>query len=346
MELAMRTLKILLITIMAAATGITVAASSATAAPDAEGTVTIESVTCASLGLPALCDDALYTAIKTYKVYADTNPSNPMPSPGHFTYIYKIVNDPSSTMMVGSLRRFDTETPASGTIAAGFLDGSSVEPNDVEVQSTVVRWVFESDFIDPGEASEELYLVSAFGPGEVTDTTVGVGSAFAIDTQTTSVGPVMAPPAVPCTIGFWKNRELKEEGLLKFFPGSNFDDVKAEAVAISSVFASEAELIAALTSKGARSMEARAKQQLAALLLNVAAGNLYSSNTKCRLFTGEHGTEIDTTGDGVADTNIEAALVLIESNILSGEKSLIAAAQSLADDINNGVGVLNQAVFE
>jgi hypothetical protein len=247
--------------------------------------------------------------------------------------------------MVGSLRRFDTETPSSGTIAAGFLDAAGVEPNQVEVGSTVVRWVFEADFIDPGEASEELYLVSAFGPGSVTDTMQGVGSAFAIDTRTTSVGPVMAPPAVPCTIGFWKNREMKEEGLLKFFPGSDFDDVKAEAVALSSVFNTEAELIAALTSKGARSMLDRAKQQLAALLLNIAAGNLYSSNTKCRLFTGEHGTEIDTTGDGIADTNIEAALTLIESNILSGDKFLIAAAQSFADDINNGVGVLNQAVF-
>jgi len=342
----MRNLNLLRTTAVAAAMASIAAVNPAKAAPDAEGTVIIESVTCASLNLPGLCDDALYTAINTYKVYADTNPDNPMPSPGHFTYIYKIVNDPDSVPLVGSLRRFDTETPASGTIAAGFLDGSGVEPNDVEVQSTVVRWVFEEDFIDPGEASEELYLISAFGPGLVTETTAGVGSAFAIDTQMTSVGPVMAPPAVPCTIGFWKNRQFEADGLLKFFPDGQFDDVKAEAVAISSVFSTEAELVAALTSKGARDIETRARQQLAALLLNIAAGDLYSSNTKCRLFTGEHGTEIDTTGDGIADMNVEAALVLIESNLLSGDEQLIADAHSLADDINNGFGVLNLGVFE
>lgn len=342
----MRTLKILRTTMVVAAAAAGLAANPATAAPDAEGTVIIESVTCASLGLGAPCDEFVYKVIKTYEVYADTNPDNPMPSPGNFTYIYKLLSDPSSYPLVGSLRRFDTATPASGTIAAGFINGSGVKPNAVEVQSTVVRWVFEDNFIDPGEASEELYLISAFGPGAVTDTMAAVGSAFAIDTQTTSVGPVMAPPAVPCTIGFWKNREFEEKGLLKFFQGSDFDDVKAEAVAISSIFTSEQELIDALTSNGPRGPEARAKQQLAALLLNVAAGNLFSSNTKCRLFTGVYGTELDTTGDGIADTNIEAALVLIESNILSGDRALILEAQSLADDINNGVGVLNQAVFE
>jgi len=307
--------------------------------------VVIESVTCESLGLGGVCNDALYTAIKTYKVYADTNPDNPMPSPGNFTYIYKVLNDPNSYPLAGSLRRFDTETPSSGTVAAGFMNGAGVEPNAVEVESTVVRWVFESDFIDPGEASEELYLISAFGPGSVSDTTTAVGSAFAIDTQATTVGPVMAPPAVPCTIGFWKNRYVEKQGLEKFFPGSDFDAVVAEAVAISSVFATEAELIEALTSKGTRDIETRARQQLAALLLNIAAGNLYSSNMKCRLFIGEHGTQLDTTGDGLPDTNVEAALVLIESNILSGDDSLIHEAHALADDINNGVGVLNQAVF-
>jgi len=165
------------------------------------------------------------------------------------------------------------------------------------------------------------------------------------DQPSTTVGPVMAPPAVPCTIGFWKNRYVEKQGLEKFFPGSDFDAVVAEAVAISSVFATEAELIEALTSKGTRDIETRARQQLAALLLNIAAGNLYSSNMKCRLFIGEHGTQLDTTGDGLPDTNVEAALVLIESNILSGDDSLIHEAHALADDINNGVGVLNQAVF-
>jgi len=47
----------------------------------------------------------------------------------------------------------------------------------------------------------------------------------------------------------------------------------------------------------------------------------------------------------VADLTLEAALTLIESNILSGDPDLQGEAQSLADDINNGIGVLNSSMF-
>ena len=89
-----------------------------------------------------------------------------------------------------------------------------------------------------------------------------------------------------------------------------------------------------------RSDVERAKQQLAAVLLDIAAGLLYPANIQCRTFLGVNGTQIDTNGDGVADMTLEAALTLIESNILSGDPALQQAALELADDINNGVGVL------
>jgi hypothetical protein len=321
-------------------------AQPAAAAADAEGSVTIDSVSCEDLGLSSFCTGAAYSALKTFEVYEDANPSNPMPSAGNYTYVYTITNDPDSNPFIGSLRVFETATPASGTIDAGFIDGGGVEPSSVEIQSTVVRWHFETDFIDPGETSESLYLISPFGPGEITDSMAAVGSSAAIDTRTTSVGPVLAPPAVACTIGFWKNREDGKVGLLKFFEDGDFDLVKAEAVLISSVFDTPADLVAALTSKGRRSIAERAEQQLAALLLNIAAGNLFPTNTKCRLFMGEKGTLLDTSGDGLADNNVEAALTLIESNILSGDPNLQAEAQAFADDINNGVGVIDVTVFQ
>jgi hypothetical protein len=318
-------------------------AQSAAAAADAEGSITIESQSCEDLGLSTFCTGAAYSVLETFEVYSDTNPSNPMPSPGNFTYVYAVANDPDSNSFIGSLRVFETATPESGTVAAGYMDGSGVEPNFVEVQPTVVRWHFESDFIDPGETSESLYLVSPFGPGDIAE--AAVGSSFAIDTRAISVGPVMAPPPVACTIGFWNNRESGQNGLLKFFADGGYDLVKDEAVLISSIFDTPAELVAALTSKGRRGIEERAKQQLAALLLNVAAGNLFPTNTRCRLFVGEKGTLIDTNGDGEPDTNVEAALILIESNILSGDPNLQAEAHELADDINNGVGVIDATVF-
>jgi hypothetical protein len=316
------------------------------AAADAEGSVTIDSITCEELGLSSFCTGSAYSALETFEVYADTHPNNPMPSSGDFTYVYTITNDSDSNPLIGSLRVFEAATPVSGTIDAGSINGNGVEPSWVEIQSTVVRWHFETDFIDPGETSESLYIVSPFGPGEITDSMAAVGSSSAIDTRFTTVGPTLAPPATPCTIGFWKNREDRKNGVLKYFENGDYELVKAEAVLVSWVFDTAAELVAALTSKGRRNVEERAEQQLAALLLNIAAGNLFPTNTKCRLFLGNWGTLLDTDGDGVADSNLEAALTLIESNILSGDPILQAEAHELADDINNGVGLIDAWVIE
>jgi len=318
----------------------------AAAAPDAQGMVTFESVTCESLNLGGLCTGPLYTAFGHYKVYSDVNPDNPMPSANNWTYVYEVANDAGSYPQAGSLRRFDLETPSSATVDAGFLDAAGVEPNDVQIDPTVVRFVFEQDFIDPNEGSEQLYVISAFGPGAENETPSAVGSAFAIDTPKTTVGPLTAPPAVPCTIGFSGSLANGEEGTLQYFPGAEFDAVLAEAVAISTVFATEEELLAALDRQSGRDIESRARRQLAALLLDVAAGNLYSSNTRCRLFAGDNGTEIDIDDDGVADMTLGEALALIESWILSGDRGLIAQAHTLADDINNGVGVLNLGSYD
>jgi len=252
----------------------------AAAAPDAEGSQTITSETCENLGLGAFCTGPVYEAVKAFSVYSDVNPDNPMPVAGNFTYVYTITNQPGSNALLGPIKQFDVAVPANGVSDQGYFDGAGVEPSSIDNQSTVVRFNFDVDFIDPGETSEELYLISPYGPGAVTDTMIALGSTFSIDTTYTCVGPVVAPPSLGCTIGFWKNREDGKAGMLKFFPNGDFDAVKAEAVAISSVFATEAELVEALTSKGPRTIEERAKQQLAALLLNIAAGNLYPSNTK------------------------------------------------------------------
>jgi hypothetical protein len=329
-------------------TGVT---SPAAAAPDAEGSITITSADCEDVGLGGLCTGPLYEATKTFQVFGADNPDNPVPVAGNFTYIYTIANSPSSVAIFGALNELNVQTPPNGTTSAGFVDGAGVEPSATEIAAGDIRWSFDAPNINPGETSEQLYLVSPYGPGEQPNTLVAVGNVFSIDTQATCVGPVVAPPALACTIGFWKNREAGKNGLLKFFPDdpdAEYAAVKAEAVSISSVFATEAELVAALTSMGARSIEERARQQLAALLLNVAAGKLFPNNTKCRLFLDfgtNNGTELDLDGDGLADTTVEAALTTIESNILSGDPALQQEAKDLADDINNGVGVINSTMF-
>lgn len=280
-----------------------------------------------------------YTAVKSAKFYREGNPGDPFPGDDANTYVYTLANDAGSAI---GLIGMGIEIPggtAGVVIGAGVLAGPGVVPSETQVLANEVRWNFFDTPVQPGESSAQLYIISTYDPG-VADLTVN--GDFGLDAPgTCGIVPVEPPEFVgtpnPCTIGFWKNREDGKKGLLQFFPDSDFGAVKAQAVAISSVFSSEAELVEALTSKGARTTEERAKQQLAALLLNLAAGSLFPDNTKCRLFSGN---EVDTNGDGGADLTVGEALTLIESNILSGDPALQEAAKDLADDINNGIGVI------
>jgi hypothetical protein len=276
-----------------------------------------------------------YTVQKTVQVYAADNCGNPLPVAGQFTYVYSLQVLSDSTI---GILNFVIPIPGSGSVSQyTSIDGAGVNPTSITKVASSVTWDFGPNGINPGEISDDLVLVSPYAPG---GNVASIGGQFGLDANGECLGPVVAPEPITCTIGFWKNREDGKSGLLKFFPGADYDAVKAEAVAISTVFGSVAELTAALTSKGPRTIEERAKQQLAALVLNVAAGALFPANTKCRVFLGANGTQIDLDGNGTADMTLEAALTQIESDILSGDPALQQAAHDLADDINNGVGVL------
>lgn len=276
----------------------------------------------------------IYTVEKTVSVYADDNCGNPAPLAGQFTYVYSVSVTAGSTI---GILNFQIPTPAGSVTNATFIPGAGVDPTNITVLSGSVVYDFGPAGINPGEMSDDLIIQSPYAPGSAT---ASIGGQFGLDSTGDCLGPVVAPEPITCTIGFWKNREAGKKGTLQHFPATDFDDVKALAVSISTVFATEAELVAALTSKGNRTIEERAKQQLAAVLLDVAAGVLYPANTKCRTFLGENGTQVDLDGDGTADITLEEALTQIESDILSGDDALIHAAHQLADDINNGIGVL------
>ena len=145
-----------------------------------------------------------------------------------------------------------------------------------------------------------------------------------------------APEPIPCCIGFCKNSHDENQGTQKFFLGSYFDDIKSAAVALSGgVFADKQELVNALTSKGKRTIFERAKQQIAALLLNLAAEDVTPSNGKCQLdeansITSNACGENLSVGDAVDE-------VLIE---IFGDLSAQQDALNCADDLNNGIGVV------
>jgi len=296
------------------------------------GTVTIEDPTFGFLSVQ-----------KDFEVFSDDNCANPVAVDGSFTYVYNLeVLD-----QVGLLQ---FRVPVAGPSAVselGFIaGGTDVEPASSSVQEIPAgsgQWfaVFEfSPALATGEKTAPLYVVSPFQPGDVT---VGLDGDFGLSAEGPCLGPVELPEPCPCSAFFWKLRALDWWWVTKYFPGSQFDDVKARAVELSGgFFADEGELVSSLFHFGFLSAEKRARRQLAALLLNLAAGELFPGNTKCRLFQG---TELDLDGDDVADQTVAEALGEIITGIESGDYSTQNDAFKLALDINLGRNVIGAVSF-
>jgi len=301
-------------------------AGAASAAPDASGSVTLVEP-----------NFGAYTVVKSYELYSATNPSNPLPLAGNFTYIYTITNTAGSfTCLVG----FDMQTPAGSVTAAGYIPGAGVAPSATTVGAVSIEWDWITPTLCPGQTSEQLYVHSTYGPGTVVDTLISVSDEFALDTPGTCVGPFVPPVVVgepiACTIGWWKNRADLKNGTLQFFPDPEFSQVVSAAVALSSgIFTSSADLLYYLQSKGSRSILIRAKQQMAATLLNLAAGDLFPNNQKCKLFEENH---ITTNACGIGIT-VGVAVNYSKVDIL-GDTAEVHEAHECFDDINNGIGVV------
>jgi hypothetical protein len=299
-------------------------AGKAGATPDAAGSTTLVE------------PNGLYTAVKSYELYSPTNPSNPLPLAGNYTYIYSITNSPGSfTCLVG----FDIEVPSGSATNAGFIPGAGIAPSGTTVGATVVQWDWFSPTLCPGQTSEQLYIHSTYGPGTVLDNLISVEDEFAFDAVGTCVGPFVPPSPngepIACTIGFWKNRADGKNGTLQWFPNGDFTATVSAAVTLSSgIFTSSADLLFYLQSKGARSMLIRAKQQLAATLLNLAAGDLFPDNQKCKLFEGNNITS-NACGTGIT---VGVAVNYGKVEILGSEDDQ-SDAHNCFDDLNNGIGV-------
>ncbi len=296
------------------------------AAPDASGSDTLVE------------PNGLYTAVKAFEVYLDTNPDNPLPLAGSYTYSYTITNAAGSfTCLVG----FDLEVPSGSVLDAGFIAGSGVAPSATTIGATVVEWDWFSPNLCPGQTSERLYVHSAFGPGTVNDNLVSVEDEFSFSAQGTCLGPFVPPQEpdgepIACTIGFWKNRADGKQGTLQWFPDGDFTATVNAAVALSSgIFSDASDLLFYLQSKGQRSILVRAKQQLAATLLNLAAGDLFPDNQKCKLFEGNNITS-NSCGTGIT---VGTAVDDGKTDIL-GDDTQQHEAQACFDDINNGIGVV------
>jgi len=301
------------------------------AAPTTQGSVTVVADT----------PPFFFTATVNYWVYAPNDPDNPYDSTVHYTYVYTVTNVPATPpagLYPVPIDGFDVGVANDAGLivfSPDDQDPATVPPTSFTISPLKVEFDFLTNGLGPietGATCQQLVIQSPYSPGQV-----AFNAAFAGTSEDdVIIGPVVAPEPYPRTIGFWKNRVAGKKGLLAFFPDGQLDQIIDEAVASSTIFATADELKDDLQSKGNRPIEVRARQQLAALLLNLAAGSLFPAQCDARLFPDNM---VDVDGDGIADMTVGDALVQIEAQILSGDPTLQLEAKNLADDINNGMGL-------
>jgi hypothetical protein len=297
-------------------------------------------------GTVQISDDisgAFWSFTVDFEVFDDDNCANPKPMAGSFTYVYTVTSTDQGPIPISLEEMRILLEDVSFVSEAGVITGGpGVAPTSVDTIDGITQSVSAS--FDPGDftlgdTSLPIYVISPYRPGDGT-----------IDLQVipfTGSGPALVPAvlpeACPCNALFWKLRALNWWWVKQYFPGSQFDDVKARAVELSGgVFADEADLVSALFHWGFLSAKKRAEHQLAALVLNLAAGELYPGNTKCRIFSG---TELDLDGDDVADSTVDEQLGVIITAIDSGDANQQNDAFQIALDINLGRTVIDAVTF-
>jgi hypothetical protein len=279
-----------------------------------------------------------------YEVFAADNCANPKPVKGSYTYIYTVTFADEGPIPGLALDELRVEIAnAVYLVDTGYLTGGpGVVPSSVDVVNAPARSVtatFAPGSLALGDTSLPIFVVSPYQPGAgVVNLKVsfltGAGAALV---------PQSLPQACPCTTSYWALRITGWPFFLFDFPGAQLDQVKQRAVELSGgFFSSKTDLVNALLYPGLLDLRKKAKRELAALLLNVAAGDLFPANTKCRLFLG---SELDQDGDGVADSIVVAAIGSIESEIQAGDLFSLLDALSMAAQINSGQDVLGMALF-
>jgi hypothetical protein len=279
-----------------------------------------------------------------YEVFAADNCANPKAVSGSFTYVYTVTFADQGPIQGLSLQNLRVELASSSfVVSAGYLTGGpGVAPASVTVNTTPANNVtaaFNDGDLNVGDTSLPIYVVSPYQPGagvvnlQVTAFT-GSGAALV---------PAALPQACPCTTSYWNLRIALWPFFLHDFPGGQLDQIETKAVALSGgFFTSKNDLVAALLYPGLLDIRKKAKRELAAVLLNTAAGELFPANTTCRLFLG---TQLDQDNDGTADSTVSAAIGQIVTEIQSNDLFTQLDALSMAAQINNGQDVLGLALF-
>ena len=149
---------------------------------------------------------------------------------------------------------------------------------------------------------------------------------------------MMTGQGISCTIGWWKNRATKPNGgQAQHFPDPEFGQVVDQAAVLSAGYYPDGTAVLAPLIKKKPSKQEKADRQLSALLLSLAAGELFPDNQKCRLFPGNEIIENTCSDPPVSGATVGGALDAIFTLIT--DPATREDAKDCADDINNAMGV-------
>jgi hypothetical protein len=237
-------------------------------------------------------------------------------------------------------------TDAVITVSDGSFNYISATLSDVVFVTDGVKWylnpgldvnnpstlnltniVLSTDMAHPSRYIDELIQVKGAGDRlgmkiimQIYSGSIAGDSSSDIFTGLIDGSPLaVAPPSGVRTIGYWKNHDEERN----FFIST--------AVSLSSVFSTTGALDISLAKNGKKNMQEKAKQQFAALLLNLAS----SLDASTLLTTGELGIyNLIVEPDAGSATAGDAAFV-IETVINGGDAANMENAKDLADEINN-----------
>jgi len=158
-----------------------------------------------------------------------------------------------------------------------------------------------------------------------------------------SVQVTVPPPTgdeVSCagrSMGFWR-QQFDTHGESRKFTVGEVETLAFHAVGLSDgYFQNRDQLVAALNAKGDEGAEARAARQFAALLLNLAGGDLSGGMSYKAGLSGDELLDPSVYDTATLGPNVDSARAWIRSQLPNGN---LGGANEVGDAINNGQGLI------
>lgn len=238
-------------------------------------------------------------------------------------------------------------------------------PNDGDIMPRATIQVRGTSVTDD-PSTDRVVTLEVMGPEPLTETPASGTAPWSLDVNfdrapgaytllarfyvdgevkaTHSVEVIVPPPAgdgvscAPRAIGFWRAQfDDIAEGSRKF-TSDETALLADQAVRLSNAyFSTRDELVTALNAKGNAGAEQRAARQFAALLLNLAGGDLSATMSYQAGLSGSEALDPSVYDTTTVGPTVDTAKAWIRSQLPDGD---LGGANEVADAINNGHGLL------